>query len=323
MANEWVLLHGGALGDLVLSIQLALRATLPGRRERLAVISRTDPGDLSGSAPAIVRRSLEGLSSHWLYATDGGPPPPRLRELLNGRPVMNALGDETGPVHRRLLECGVTGIFSFDPRPRGGAGHITTQWQRDLERQGLAFFTYSDPERYEMSVTPHQALIQLGRKLLRDAGVASDSCILIHPGSGGREKCWPIEGFVAVARRLRSVSRALAFVIGPVEREYWPAASVDALRAEFSVYEPRDCSELAAILATCGVFLSNDSGPAHLAALLGCRTITLFGPTSAETWRPLSRRGIDLQGRPEIGAGWGLDAEAVSTLVVECTVPTG
>jgi len=50
---------------------------------------------------------------------------------------LSALGDESGPVHRRLLECGASSAFSYDPRPRGGTVHITAQWQRDLERQGL------------------------------------------------------------------------------------------------------------------------------------------------------------------------------------------
>ena len=34
-------------------------------------------------------------------------------------------------------------------------------------------------------------------------------------------------------------------------------------------------------------FVGNDSGPAHLAGILGRPTLCMFGPTSPDTWRPL------------------------------------
>jgi hypothetical protein len=312
VTGDWVLLHGGALGDLVLAIQLALRAA-PTRR--LTVLSRTDPGDLKGCVPAIERRSLEGLSSHWLFATDSGPPPTALRDALAGRPVLNSLGDDSASVHRRLRACGAGSVFSFDPRPRDGAGHVTTQWQRDLERQGLLFGKCIYAGRDATVVTPDAALIRRGRELLRDSGAAGQACVLIHPGSGGREKCWPLDGFIDVAQRLCAARRNVVFVIGPVEQECWPASQIETLRRTHAVCAPLDADELGAILAAGAVLISNDSGPAHLAALLGTPTVTLFGPTQAKKWRPLTSRGVAIQGQPGAGPHWGLSAEEVARAV--------
>ncbi len=43
----------------------------------------------------------------------------------------------------------------------------------------------------------------------------------------------------------------------------------------------------AALLSYCGVFIGNDSGPAHLAAVVGCPAVVLFGPANPVMYRPL------------------------------------
>jgi heptosyltransferase-2 len=43
---------------------------------------------------------------------------------------------------------------------------------------------------------------------------------------------------------------------------------------------------LAAAIEACDVVVSNDSGPAHLAAALGRPLVVLFGPTAASRWAP-------------------------------------
>jgi heptosyltransferase-2 len=43
---------------------------------------------------------------------------------------------------------------------------------------------------------------------------------------------------------------------------------------------------LAAAIAGCSAIVSNDSGPAHIAAAVGTSALVLFGPTSPERWTP-------------------------------------
>jgi ADP-heptose:LPS heptosyltransferase len=40
-------------------------------------------------------------------------------------------------------------------------------------------------------------------------------------------------------------------------------------------------------LASTAVFIGNDSGPGHLAGVIGLPTLILFGPSEPATWRPL------------------------------------
>jgi ADP-heptose:LPS heptosyltransferase len=54
--------------------------------------------------------------------------------------------------------------------------------------------------------------------------------------------------------------------------------------------------ELAAVIKNTGLFISNDSGPAHLSAALGVNTLVLFGPTSPEITSPRGQKVRVIQG---------------------------
>jgi hypothetical protein len=60
--TDWVFLHGGALGDLALTLQLALRMPGVNRESAVLVISRTDTGDLSGCQPSVKFAAVLGSS---------------------------------------------------------------------------------------------------------------------------------------------------------------------------------------------------------------------------------------------------------------------
>jgi ADP-heptose:LPS heptosyltransferase len=47
-----------------------------------------------------------------------------------------------------------------------------------------------------------------------------------------------------------------------------------------------------------GAFIGNDSGPGHLAALLGIPTVTLFGPQVPTWFVPLHPAAIYIEGKP-------------------------
>ena len=76
---------------------------------------------------------------------------------------------------------------------------------------------------------------------------------VIHPFSGSAKKCWPLERYRELARRLDMPVRWCA---GPEE------TLADAVRID-------DLYELAGWLATARVYIGNDSGITHLAAAVG------------------------------------------------------
>lgn len=313
MPPQWTILHAGALGDLVLTVQLALRLPRVALQGELQLVARADLGDLAGCRPALRRICPDSLHSHWLHA-DGGPPPASLAGVVRGARVLSALAGPDSTVHARLQQLAPAELYSFDPRPRGDcAGHIVDQWQRDLELQGLLFDRCVTRLRRGRSLGVPPAMRERGAALLRAAGVEPQpGLMLLHPGSGGRAKCWPLSCFLDLARWLGChTGLPSAFAIGEVERACWPASEIARLRAAGPVLSDLAPADFAAVLSAAVGFIGNDAGPAHLSALLGTPTVALFGPTRASRWRPLGVAVTALQADAESGPDWGLSVARI------------
>jgi ADP-heptose:LPS heptosyltransferase len=101
--------------------------------------------------------------------------------------------------------------------------------------------------------------------------------IAIHPGSGSPKKNWPFGNFLSVAGYFRGSGRSIVWIKGPAE-SYSGIPEADFLFADQSLME------LANLVNRCDLFIGNDSGVAHLAAALGCKTTVLFGPSDPYNW---------------------------------------
>jgi ADP-heptose:LPS heptosyltransferase len=51
-------------------------------------------------------------------------------------------------------------------------------------------------------------------------------------------------------------------------------------------------------LRAAAAFVGNDSGPGHLAGVIGVASLLLFGPTDPVVWKPLGPRVTVRRGRP-------------------------
>ena len=87
-------------------------------------------------------------------------------------------------------------------------------------------------------------------------------------------------------------------LVGEVERERMPAATLKAFADVAEVVEPATLPAMVdALIGTSG-FVGHDSGPTHLAAMLGLPTLALFGPTDPAAWSPLGPRVTVLRHEP-------------------------
>lgn len=115
-------------------------------------------------------------------------------------------------------------------------------------------------------------------------GLKDNPVLSIGPGSGSREKNWPVEFYSVVAKWWTSqVQGQVLVLVGPVEEE---RQGLDGLRDEAMVASHLSLGELAALLQRSTAYLGNDSGVTHLAAALGVPTIALFGPSDLRQWAP-------------------------------------
>ena len=114
------------------------------------------------------------------------------------------------------------------------------------------------------------------------AGITGPYAVFF-PGAGRKAKRAPIEVFASLARDMTSKGVTPVFLAGEVEIE-------QNLVADYPDGYPRIDSpvleDLAGLLKGAAAVYANDSGPAHLAGLLGTPTTVFFGPTDPAVWRP-------------------------------------
>lgn len=123
--------------------------------------------------------------------------------------------------------------------------------------------------------------------VMRDGGRA---LVALCPGSvNSRAKRWPAERYAVLADRLIDELGAEVLLIGSAA-EMEVSADVSRLMHNSAkvLTGKTDLSELVAILSLVDLLVTNDTGPAHIAAALNRPTLVIFGPTNPLTTRPFS-----------------------------------
>jgi ADP-heptose:LPS heptosyltransferase len=112
--------------------------------------------------------------------------------------------------------------------------------------------------------------------------------IVFHPGSGGVQKNHPPEFWLNLARAFREKIPSLPTVLlGPAEEKLLPLFSGEK---EVEVLFYPDSERLSLLLQESLLYVGQDSGVTHLAAMIGAPTIALFRHSSVAQWRPLGPR---------------------------------
>lgn len=269
--------HPGALGDVVLFARLLSR--LDGE---VTLVAGGGKSKLASGLGAVGRAmDFDALPMHEVF-TDAPSEQCRLPALL-GRyeRLVSCFAAGSERAERRLADlCGAHESHFLPVRPpRHARRHLVDLW--------LEMLRLDRPKVWPAWSAPCEWCEEARGRLLQ-LGVNPDiPYVVIHPGAGGRRKCWPVERFVRVAERLREHRTPCVFVLGPVELETWPGEKADRVRRAGPTLLAPPLSALAGVLAGAAAMLGNDSGASHLAAAVGAPTIALFGPTSPQQFAPL------------------------------------
>ena len=102
----------------------------------------------------------------------------------------------------------------------------------------------------------------------------------------GPAKRWPRERFVAAAGELGRRTGARWLVLGGARDVELAREICAAVPDAVALAGRTTLRELMQVLSACRVLLTNDSGPAHVAAALGVPVVALFGSTAPELTAP-------------------------------------
>jgi heptosyltransferase-2 len=174
---------------------------------------------------------------------------------------------------------------SVPPAPRPFGRHQAYYYLELLA--GLGFET-GEPD---LALRASSCLRDRARALLAGAGWDGTRPLLgVHPGAtGSRSKLWPAERFAAACERLSAGSGARVVVLGGADEHELSRRVADSLSEPPLMLQGRtSLGELMGVLSELSLFLTNDSGPMHLAAALGTPTVAVFGPTDPRETGPFS-----------------------------------
>jgi heptosyltransferase II len=115
-------------------------------------------------------------------------------------------------------------------------------------------------------------------------GLSSAPVLGVFPGSNASSRRWDAGRYAELVRRVSAQGIRVLVFGGAGERDLtrWVAGD-DGI----DLGGRTDLRGLAVGLATCELLVTNDSGPMHLAAAVGTRTLSLQGPADPRVTRPL------------------------------------
>jgi heptosyltransferase-2 len=131
--------------------------------------------------------------------------------------------------------------------------------------------------------------------LLHGTGIEADDFLIgVNPGATyGSAKRWYPDRFAAVANELCNRWDGKLVIIGghseqSIADEIAAAAEVKCL----NLAGRTSVRQLMALIKRCDFFITNDSGPMHIAAVFGVPLVAVFGPTDHTTTSPFSEKAI-------------------------------
>ncbi len=129
------------------------------------------------------------------------------------------------------------------------------------------------------------------RELLRAQGVLFDRpLVALCPGSiNSRAKRWPAENFAALGDQLIKETGACVMLIGShAEQDVTKQVLAHMKRRPVVLTGATSLAQTVGVLSLVDLLVTNDTGPAHIAAALNRPTLVIFGPTNPLTTRPFA-----------------------------------
>jgi heptosyltransferase-2 len=130
------------------------------------------------------------------------------------------------------------------------------------------------------------------RRILQAHGAHEHrSIIALCPGStNSRAKRWPAERYATLADRFIEETGADVLLVGARDEMEVSREVTSRMRHQPVVLTGEtDLAQLTAILSLVDLLVTNDTGPAHIAAALERPVLVIFGPTDPRTTRPFSK----------------------------------
>jgi heptosyltransferase-1 len=294
----------GQLGDVVLSLPAlrAIRTKFPRARITVAV------GKPGGEVISLSGYADETLVVDRVALRDGVKPLSIFRVFKIVQEVRRKKFDFVIDLHS-LSETNLLGFLSgapkrlysrrpgrsldylanFRPRPPVETDH-RKRHLIDRYLDVLIPLKIDQAERLPALRTRPADDAKIARKLDKAKADAGSPLVGLFPGAGHPSRRWPLEHFASLADFLiRNDQVKIMVFLGPEER-----ALVKEVRQQFPpsviILDQLTIPELASAQARLAAFVSNDTGPMHIASAVGTPVVLLLDKRAPESYLPQGDR---------------------------------
>jgi heptosyltransferase-2 len=300
--NRILVIRGGAIGDFILTLPAlkALReAYLNAHIEILGYKHIAALAENRFYAQAV--RSIEYGPLSSFFARNSELSAELTGYFASFDLIISFLYDPDRIFEANLRRCGVENLLCGPAKIAENRGHAARQLARPIEELGIRVADVT--EEIFLSEKDRQFAHEFLRNLSRPI-------VAIHPGSGSKEKNWPLENWIELVSSKSGLSRAKGGLGHMGKQPSLIVVSGEADKAQIAqlehAWKDRDVRfatdlplpHLAAVLEHT-IFVGHDSGISHLAAAAGANCILLFGATDPNVWAPRNENVQALRAQSE------------------------
>lgn len=297
-----LVIHFGQLGDVVLGLPAfsAIRQRFPNARITAAVGKpANEVVAMSGYADEIFEVDRVGLRDGNKLISIGRIIKfvHRVRQAkfdfvidLHSLSETNLLGYLSGAPHRlysRRVGRSLDYLANFKPRPplEEMTTHVTDRYLDALKPLDI-----QDASRVPIIKTTPAADFAIDALLKKEKAQSGELLAGLFPGAGNVSRQWPLEHYAALADHLIRNDRVRVVVFaGPEEREMVP--HMRTIFPPNTIFLDRlTIPQLVSAQARLTVLISNDTGPAHLAAAVGAPVIVILDVPTPHSFVPHGNR---------------------------------
>jgi len=297
-ARRAVIIQPGALGDCILTLPLAkfMKKTLA--LGAIDFIGHTEYIDfLPGRSCIDGIHSMDFIDLHRMFVE------PDRFSLEDGDTLINDfagydwivtfLGAPDSNFERNLIfacHCSHSAqvtTLSLKP-PCDYSGHISTFYVEQFAKSNIFDTVQCSVEPAEIFIRATDEDMRCGSQLLKSMSLSqAANLVVIHPGSGSKEKCWHLTNFCSIAELLVAKGCQIVFLLGPAELERFKAEQIEQMTNIGKCISGFSLTQVLQLLSCTDCFLGNDSGVTHLAGALGQKTFAVFAPSSPALYKPV------------------------------------
>ena len=118
-------------------------------------------------------------------------------------------------------------------------------------------------------------------KTLQSEGIKKEDLIIgFNPGAKWPTKMWPAEQFIELGKRVVAELKAKVIIFGGPDEVGVCSTIKDGIGENaYLLAGKTSIKESAALISKCNFFVTNDTGPMHMATAVETPVVALFGPT--------------------------------------------